>query len=150
MTKIDLGQTITILANLGVIIGIVLLAVELRQNNELLAAEARRTRAMHMEENYGMLATDSELSSIQYSITSGEELTDFEEFRATMFWLRTLTNLEWAYTEMPPEELETAKSRYRVYFSNNYVLRNAWAQNQFRFSPSFVEWLEKNVVSTIE
>ena len=37
--KLDLGQTITILANLGVIAGIVLLAIEMRQNNELLAAQ---------------------------------------------------------------------------------------------------------------
>ena len=41
MKKIDLGQTITILANLGVIAGIVFLAVELRQNNALLQAQSR-------------------------------------------------------------------------------------------------------------
>ncbi len=41
MKKIDLGQTITILANVGVIAGIVFLAVELRQNNTLMAAQAR-------------------------------------------------------------------------------------------------------------
>ena len=36
--KIDLGQTIGILANAGVIAGIVLLGMELRQNNELVVA----------------------------------------------------------------------------------------------------------------
>ena len=41
MKKIDLGQTITILANVGVIAGIVFLAIELRQNNEYMAANAR-------------------------------------------------------------------------------------------------------------
>ena len=41
MKKIDLGQTITILANVGVIVGIVFLAIELRQNNELLGQQAR-------------------------------------------------------------------------------------------------------------
>ncbi len=38
MNKINLGQTITILANLGVIAGIVFLGLELRQNNELVVA----------------------------------------------------------------------------------------------------------------
>ncbi len=33
MKKLDLGQTITILANVGVIAGIVFLGYELRQNN---------------------------------------------------------------------------------------------------------------------
>ena len=41
MKKLDLGQTITILANIGVIAGIVFLGLEIRQNNELMAAEAR-------------------------------------------------------------------------------------------------------------
>jgi hypothetical protein len=40
MKKIDLGQMITILANLGVIAGIVFLAFEIRQNTAQLRAEA--------------------------------------------------------------------------------------------------------------
>ena len=40
MKKIDLGQTITILANLGVIGGIVFLAFEIRQNTAQMRAEA--------------------------------------------------------------------------------------------------------------
>ena len=41
MKKIDLGQTITIFANVGVIIGIAFLAIEMSQNNRLLLMEAR-------------------------------------------------------------------------------------------------------------
>jgi len=41
MKKIDLGQTITILANLGVIVGIAFLAIEMSQNNRLLMMESR-------------------------------------------------------------------------------------------------------------
>ena len=36
MKKTDLGQAIQVLANVGVIAGIVFLAVETRQNNQLL------------------------------------------------------------------------------------------------------------------
>ena len=41
MKKIELGQTITILATFGVIVGIAFLAVELAQNNELLELDFR-------------------------------------------------------------------------------------------------------------
>ena len=41
MKKIDLGETIQVIASVGVIAGIVFLGVELQQNNELLAAQAR-------------------------------------------------------------------------------------------------------------
>ena len=44
MKKIDLGQTINILANVGVIAGIVFLAFELQQNNELLGAQIQAYR----------------------------------------------------------------------------------------------------------
>jgi len=45
MKKIELGQTISILANLGVIAGIVFLGLELQQNNTLLNAQIRAARA---------------------------------------------------------------------------------------------------------
>ncbi len=44
MKKIELGQTIAILANVGVIAGILFLAIELRQNNEALGLQARLER----------------------------------------------------------------------------------------------------------
>jgi len=37
MKKIDLSQTMTLFVNVGVIIGIIFLAFELRQNNQHLA-----------------------------------------------------------------------------------------------------------------
>ena len=40
MKKLDLGQTMTLLANVGVILGIVFLAFELRQNNQQLALQS--------------------------------------------------------------------------------------------------------------
>jgi hypothetical protein len=41
MKKRNLSESLNLLANLGVIAGIVFLGVELRQNNELMEMEAR-------------------------------------------------------------------------------------------------------------
>jgi hypothetical protein len=38
---LDIGQIVTIGANIGVIAGLIFLAMEIRQNNKLLAAQAR-------------------------------------------------------------------------------------------------------------
>jgi hypothetical protein len=46
MKRIDIGQTITILANVGVLAGIALLAVELRQNTKLLRAHLTTSRSV--------------------------------------------------------------------------------------------------------
>jgi hypothetical protein len=45
MKKIDLGQTIQLLANVGVVAGIVFLAFEVRQNNQFLVADQATVRA---------------------------------------------------------------------------------------------------------
>jgi hypothetical protein len=44
MRKIDVGHTIQILANAGVIAGILFLAMELRQNNALLESQTHYNR----------------------------------------------------------------------------------------------------------
>ena len=50
MKKIDLGQAITILANAGVIAGIVFLAVELRQNTQAIRLTASQSMASELAE----------------------------------------------------------------------------------------------------
>ena len=45
MKKIGLGQTITLIANLGVIVGVVFLAHVLRQNNQHLPLQYPRLAA---------------------------------------------------------------------------------------------------------
>jgi hypothetical protein len=41
MKKVDIGQVIAVTANMGVIAGIVFLALELQQNNRFLSAQAQ-------------------------------------------------------------------------------------------------------------
>lgn len=49
MKKFDFGQTLNTLANAGVVAGIIFLAVELNQNNELLELEARATLSENLQ-----------------------------------------------------------------------------------------------------
>ena len=63
MKKLDLGQTIQILANAGVIAGIIFLAIEIRQNNAQLSLQSYQSwAAANMELNMAVL--DPSLSSI--------------------------------------------------------------------------------------
>jgi hypothetical protein len=82
MKKIDLGQTINTIANLGVIAGIVLLAVEVGQNqtsldraNALELANAS-TLGVQMFHDFRMSVTfDEQLSQVWSSGVLGEELS---------------------------------------------------------------------------
>ena len=79
MKKIDLGQAITILVNMGVIAGIVFLGIELRQNNELLSAEARATRlSVRLNENQ-LPIENPDLANALIKHRHGDELTEHEQ-----------------------------------------------------------------------
>jgi len=88
MKKLELGQAITILANLGVIVGIVFLAIEVHQNNQLLGAQAvsalLQTRMKANEDIYN----NSGLADLLAKNRRGEPLTDAERIRLVSFWSR--------------------------------------------------------------
>ncbi len=79
MKKIALGQTITILANIGVIAGIVFLAVELQQNNELLESEARQALVDRRISLAEIVASNAELANVVAKAQAGEALAPGEQ-----------------------------------------------------------------------
>lgn len=82
MKKIDLGQTIGILANLGVVAGIVFLAIEIGQNNAQLSSQSRFN---YYQTRFGlnaMIAQDGDLADIVSRAVAGEELTRGEAVQA--------------------------------------------------------------------
>ena len=81
MKKLDLGQIVTLLANLGVIAGIVFFAYELQQNNQLLEAEARATRIGLRVSHSDVLFRDQQFAEIMSRAQAGDDLTDAEELR---------------------------------------------------------------------
>jgi len=64
MKKIDLGQTISIVANIGVIAGIVFLAVELRQNNQMMLSQTRSDISQDIVNHLRQMATTEYLDDI--------------------------------------------------------------------------------------
>jgi hypothetical protein len=81
LKKIDLGQTITILANIGVIAGIIFLAIELRQNNELMRAEARDAQNERIQDYVQQVYMVPGLAEIILKARNGEPLTEVEELK---------------------------------------------------------------------
>lgn len=79
MKKIDLGQTIAIVANLGVIAGIVFLGLELRQNNQLLRADAIMTSIDTRVSRQDIVLSNPSLPDWIAKNRRGEPLSDSEK-----------------------------------------------------------------------
>jgi len=144
MKKIDIGQVVAILANIGVLAGIFFLAIELRQNNQLMEDEARRARASSVQETWTVMAENGELASIIAKDLNGERLDQVDSLRLMAFWLRTLTDLQLAYQELPEDELAPVAARYRSNFQNFPSLVTTWETNRKWFRQDFVTWMDDN------
>ena len=75
MKKIDLGQAISILANIGVIVGIVFLVIEVRQNNVLLIAESIGTVFQNRLDRHDRIMENPEYTAVMVKNDKGEALS---------------------------------------------------------------------------
>ncbi len=102
----SLSRWLTLGANLGVIAGIVFLAIELRQNNDLLAADARFNRLQVSWNGWQSLAENGDLTDLIVATANGEILEGSEQVRVDAVLMRILIAMEWLFRELPPDSPE--------------------------------------------
>ena len=147
MKKFDLGQAITVLANLGVIGGILLLAYELRQNNELMEAEARFNRLAVATENNESIFENAELAELLLKDRNQEELNELERYRLDLLASKIVLTREWTFREIPRSELPI--ERWRRATEGMPSMRIVYERNRGTYDPEFEEWFEKNILNAI-
>jgi len=149
MKKIDLGKTITLIANIGVIGGILLLAYELRQNNELMAAEARQIRTSMVIDAWRFGAEHGDLAEIRGRARNGEEISDVEWRRVDNYVMSVYVLLDWTFQELSANSTEMNQVRevQSYNFANNPEYRRVWEARKNSFRPEFVQWMEENVAN---
>lgn len=76
--KVNVGQTIAISANVGVLIGLILLLLELDQSSTMVRGQTRNDVASELIGLMSQVAGDPVLSDLIYRAESGVELTPEE------------------------------------------------------------------------
>lgn len=145
MTKIDLGQTINTLANVGVIAGIVFLAIELRQNNELMGDEAERARAESWRQHWILLAENADLAEMMVKERGANQLSAVEEVRLAGYYMRDVIGYQTAFRQLPREDLQAGGRQFRRMFHSSPSFRAAWEDNRDVLDPDFVQFMELEV-----
>lgn len=124
MKKIDLGQAVTILANVGVLAGILLLVYELNQNRQMMQAQTRSAIADGITEFLVNIWSDPELSELSElselwalggAGTSLDE-AQYRQFSALMTgFLRHLEGAHYQYRNglYEQDEFETQREQIR-------------------------------------
>jgi hypothetical protein len=152
MKKIDLGQTIGILANLGVIAGIVFLALEIRQNNTLMTSQSRANQSDQVLSFQADVYSDAGLSEILIKADAGESLSDAEQLRLDAFQQRVLLGMQFQFEEFQNGALDRVNlAAWRaIYRGDNTTMRvpldRAWRDLKDSLRPEFADYFQRNVV----
>ena len=100
MKKIDVGQAVQVLANVGVIAGIIFLGLEVQQNNDFLDSQARQNRVNGARElNAAIYNDETGLGQILAKARRGEPLTDDEAFRLDRYLTTVILSWEYWYQD---------------------------------------------------
>ena len=121
MKKLDLGQTLQLLGNAGVIIGILLLAYELNQNRQMMQAQTRNELSQGIIEILLAFTDDEESASLWNRGQRGDELTDEESARyrrMAVAELRYHENVHYQYRQglYDENEFEAHREQWRLLF----------------------------------
>jgi len=149
MNTDKLNKWLSLGANFGVLAGIVFLAVELQQNNEILEAQARRDQFDARSAAGAMVVTNSDLAEITYKARNGEELTPLEEWRFARWAYQIFRAWEWQYDEylqgtLSQDDLPVVG--WANQFRNYPALHNTWGETKANLSPEFVQFIENNII----
>lgn len=149
MNSDNLNKWLSLLANFGVVLGLILLVYELQQNNQVVQLQHQAIVSNDVNSIIDMVIQDPDLLEIQAKDPA--ELTPLERDRLFLLGARLLSNFEDRYENMraglmPEESLSaTQKSIYNRPVLN-YGAPLAWDSYKERANPEFRAWFEENVI----
>ena len=105
MNTARLNDWLGLIANVAVIGGMVFLAIEIRQNNELLRSESRQALVTN---DVTSLAANLDHADVFARLVSGAALAQEEQLRLSFMWALDLRNREFEYLQYINGSLDEA------------------------------------------
>ena len=150
--EIDPGQAVSVIANIGVIAGIIFVAVEVRQNNRLLEAQARYSLRQYRSDIADTIMTPHVLEAT-HKYANGESLSPAEKSATLMTALKVIELWEWQHGEFVAGMLrrETLPvDSWRLWYHGKgqspLPIEEIWVLRKKVMNPGFVRFFEENVV----
>jgi len=141
------NRWLTLGANIGVLIGIMLLVFELTENREMMRAQTRNDISRQIVDRLSMIANDSQASSMKRRAEVGEELSEDEEHQYFLMFvanIRDWENIHYQYRHgmFDENEFYAERTAWRFVISNNRAFLRNWCQIRRNYSPQFAAELD--------
>lgn len=152
---VDLGQIATIGANVGVIAGLVFLAMEIRQNNKFLAAQARYSLRQYRSDIADSLMLPHVMEAT-HKWARGEEISQEEKSTGLMVAIKIMELWEWQYGEYAAGMLERGElpvGAWCLWFHDEgpfpVPVREVYEMRKSVLNAGFVQFFEEHVVANV-
>ncbi len=142
-----LNRWLTLGANVGVLIGIILLIIELDQNRDMMRAQIRNELAIGVQDVLGIALADQDLADLLYRAETGESLSAAESWRVG-YWdqlvFRYWENVHYQYRQGLYEESEFLPHRDAMLdlVTENPRMYSYWCKDRQIFSGPFMEFMD--------
>ena len=134
MKQFDLGQTIQIVANVGVLAGLVFLAVEVSQNQSTIDEDAQLNTLESFSSFRNFIANSEQLSEIWLDGLAGADLTPTEELRFGYVCLDYLFLFATNYSRFESQERRAGQQQLvrvlRQQFESGPGLKQCWERQK--------------------
>jgi hypothetical protein len=149
MKKIDLGQGAQLLANLGVIAGIVFLAVELRHNNQILIEQARYSMLQNQKDWTFFIDGNEDTARLFYAMEGNAPFSELDQERRTSMVIGNLLTWQWEFEQSRLKLFGDSQLPVETF---RFVWRQAhigelWESVKNGFSPEFVQFIDEEIAN---
>ena len=153
MNSDRLNRWLTLGANIGVLIGLLLLVVELNQNREMIRSQTRHDMSMGIVDLLQTPANNEQLANVMYRGRIGDELTPEERFQfnlRTNALFRYWEDVHFQYRVDLYDEIEFSKQRdaWQASLSQNVGMRSYWCDVRQLYSPEFMAEMDSIMPNT--
>ena len=147
MNTENLNRWLTLGANIGVLVGIILLIVELDQNRDMMRAEIRNELARGVSDFLPSIVNDRDFADALVRASAGEPLTPAEDLQINAWYDLVFgywQNVHYQYRQGLYDESEFSRhmDAMSAVLDENPISNRYWCRERLHFSAPFVEFMD--------
>lgn len=142
----NINRWLTLVANLGVVAGIVFLAFELHQNNENLEAQSRFTLKENRAGMNRQIAHDPGFAAILVKARSNDALSNVEQMQLNAWFRSNLANWQWDHDEYLRGSLDLNAESYRSFSRAFPQMQDMWNSSKASYTTEFQDFMDTEII----
>lgn len=137
-------QWVSLVANLGVLVGLVFLVIEISQTNSLMESEERYNRAVIALSGPDLLIENPLLVTAIRKRNNSEELSEDERILLNAYYSGNFIAWQWSWEELDESDMPIVAYLDQLEREDVYV---QWQTQKIFLKPEFVAFIEEKMVA---